>query len=171
MLIIYSNSIPPTTSVENLRVKQQTAEGKICVDVGFWGGIVPGNENELKKLLEQGVIGFKCFLHPSGDEYFPYVEEKDVELAFKQLVGLDALIAVGFEFFYYKMNKKLTICKFQSIVQFHAEKRNDANQCADDMNNNQCDVYDYATYLNTRPSSLELNAIEMITRLAQKYDR
>lgn len=51
---------------------------------------------ELPKLLEHGVVGFKCFLHPSGDEAFPYVEEKDVELALKQLVDLDALVAVGF---------------------------------------------------------------------------
>lgn len=35
-------------------------------------------------------------LGPSGDEAFPYVEEKDVELALKQLVDLDALVAVGF---------------------------------------------------------------------------
>lgn len=71
---VYSNSIPPTTSLENLRVKQKATVGKICVDVGFWGGIIPGNENELQNLLEHGVVGFKCFLHPSGDEYFSYVE-------------------------------------------------------------------------------------------------
>lgn len=96
VVIINSNSIPPTTNVENLRLKQKAATGKICVDVAFWGGIIPGNQNELTKLLEQGVIGFKCFLHPSGDEAFPYVEEEDVELALKQLVGLDALVAVRF---------------------------------------------------------------------------
>lgn len=82
--------------MENLRAKQKASDGKICVDVGFWGGIIPGNSNELKRMLDAGVIGFKCFLHPSGDETFPYVEEEDVELAFKELTGLDALVAVKF---------------------------------------------------------------------------
>lgn len=94
LILIHSNSIPPTTSVENLRIKQKAAEGKICIDVGFWGGIIPGNTNELKQMLDEGVIGFKCFLHPSGDETFPHVEEEEVELAYKELSGLDALVAV-----------------------------------------------------------------------------
>lgn len=49
---------------------------------------------ELPKLMDHGVVGFKCFLHPSGDETFPYVEEEEVELAYKELTGLDALVAV-----------------------------------------------------------------------------
>ena len=38
------NSIPPTTTVDNLKVKRAAAEGKCWVDVAFWGGLVPGNE-------------------------------------------------------------------------------------------------------------------------------
>ena len=61
------NSIPPTTTFENLREKREEASrvGVNC-DVGFWGGIIPGNSNELKPLLEEGVKGFKCFLIDSG---------------------------------------------------------------------------------------------------------
>lgn len=92
------NSIPPTTTVFNLLEKQKATSGKICVDVGFWGGIIPGNANELRPLHEAGVFGFKCFLHPSGDETFPFVTEDDVELACQQLTDLDALIAVTFYF-------------------------------------------------------------------------
>lgn len=89
------NSIPPTTTVSNLLAKQNAATGKICVDVGFWGGIIPGNANDLRSLSEAGVVGFKCFLHPSGDETFPFVTEDDVELACQQLTGFDALVAVN----------------------------------------------------------------------------
>lgn len=64
------------------------------MDLGFWGGIIPGNQNDLVKLTDEGVIGFKCFLHPSGDETFPCVTEEDVELACKQLNGLDVMVAV-----------------------------------------------------------------------------
>ena len=37
-----------------------------CVDVGFWGGAVPGNVADLAPLHEAGVFGFKCFLLDSG---------------------------------------------------------------------------------------------------------
>lgn len=93
------NSIPPTTTVANLLEKQKATVGKICVDVGFWGGIIPGNDKELPKLIEQGVVGFKCFLCPSGVDEFPNVNETDVELAYQQLINLNALIAVSLFFF------------------------------------------------------------------------
>ncbi len=45
------------------------------VDVGFWGGVVPGNAGELDALVDAGVRGFKCFLVPSGVDEFPAVGE------------------------------------------------------------------------------------------------
>lgn len=74
--------------------KQKATNGKICCDVGFWGGIIPGNAKELPKLIDEGVVGFKCFLCPSGVDEFPNVNEQDVELAYQQLVDMNALIAV-----------------------------------------------------------------------------
>lgn len=38
------NSIPPTTTVENLESKREAARGQCFVDVGFWAGVIPGNE-------------------------------------------------------------------------------------------------------------------------------
>lgn len=38
------NSIPPTTTVENLKTKAAMAKEEVFVDVGFWGGVIPGNE-------------------------------------------------------------------------------------------------------------------------------
>lgn len=70
------------------------SKGKLHVDVGFWGGLVPGNEKHLIPLLEHGVVGFKCFLCPSGDETYPHVEKHHVDLAYKELKDSDALIAV-----------------------------------------------------------------------------
>ncbi|HEV2829555.1 MAG TPA: amidohydrolase family protein, partial [Pyrinomonadaceae bacterium] len=54
------NSIPPTTSVAGLNAKLTAAHGQCYVDVGFWGGVVPGNTNELAALSAAGVVGFKC---------------------------------------------------------------------------------------------------------------
>lgn len=60
------NAIPPTTTVAGLHEKVQAAQGKCWVDVGFYGGIIPGNAGELKGLVNEGVRGFKGFLIDSG---------------------------------------------------------------------------------------------------------
>jgi len=68
------NAIPPTTTVEGLKEKVRAAQGQCWVDVGFYGGIVPGNARELKGLVKQGVRGFKGFLIDSG------VRETDTDM-------------------------------------------------------------------------------------------
>ena len=75
------NSIPATTTVAALHAKQQAASGRCHVDVGFWGGVVPGNAGELDGLIDSGVRGFKCFLVPSGVDEFPAVGEGDLRVA------------------------------------------------------------------------------------------
>lgn len=60
------NAIPPTTTVAGFKEKIEAAQGKCWVDVGFYGGIVPGNVEELKPLVKMGVRGFKGFLIDSG---------------------------------------------------------------------------------------------------------
>ena len=67
------NSLPPTVDVAALETKKKAADGKCAVDVGFWGGAVPGNRAELRALHEAGVFGFKCFLLDSGVEEFPHL--------------------------------------------------------------------------------------------------
>src|SRR5204862_3911471 len=41
------NSIPPTTTMAGFAHKRDAARGQCFVDVGFWGGVVPGNGAEL----------------------------------------------------------------------------------------------------------------------------
>src|ERR1700685_3494794 len=41
------NSIPATTTAAAYREKVAGAAGKLWVDTGFWGGIVPGNNAEI----------------------------------------------------------------------------------------------------------------------------
>ena len=70
------NSIPPTTTVAALEAKRDAARNRRVVDVQFWGGVVPGNENDIEPLIDAGVRGFKCFLVPSGvDEFQPVGDE------------------------------------------------------------------------------------------------
>lgn len=65
------------------------------MDVAFWGGVVPGNTKELRPMVDEGVVGFKCFLCPSGVPEFPNVEKTDVELALMTLQGTDSVLAVS----------------------------------------------------------------------------
>jgi allantoinase len=65
------NSLPPTVDVDALAVKQRAARGQVHVDVGFWGGAVPGNAGALPALHAAGVYGFKAFLADSGVPEFP----------------------------------------------------------------------------------------------------
>ena len=60
------NAIPPTTTVNGLKEKIKAAQGQCWVDVGFYGGIIPGNAAELLPLVDAGVRGFKGFLIESG---------------------------------------------------------------------------------------------------------
>ena len=81
------NSIPPTTNAEALAIKKEAAKGKCSVDVGFWGGSIPGNVSDLKGLHDEGVFGFKCFLLHSGVDEFPGSELPDLTAALIELAG------------------------------------------------------------------------------------
>ncbi|MEV1045577.1 allantoinase AllB [Streptomyces sp. NPDC049916] len=91
------NSLPPTTTVENLRVKQAVAAPKAHVDTGFWGGAVPTNVGDLRPLYEAGVFGFKCFLSPSGVEEFPELDQEQLAGAMAEITGFGGLLIVHAE--------------------------------------------------------------------------
>ncbi|CAK9797674.1 Probable allantoinase 1 [Anthophora quadrimaculata] len=133
------NSIPPTTTINNLKRKADEARSKIHVDLAFWGGIIPGNQNELQSLVEAGVVGFKCFLCPSGVDEFPCVNEDDVNKALEKLKPA------------------------QSVLAFHAEY--DEN---DTVTSVKGDPSSFETFLRTRSSEMEVNAIKMICQWCEK---
>jgi allantoinase len=91
------NSVPPTTTLSHLRAKQEVARGQVHVDVGFWGGAVPGNLADLEPLHRAGVFGFKCFLLDSGVEEFGHLEPEAFALAMKEAARLGALMIVHAE--------------------------------------------------------------------------
>ena len=91
------NSIPPTVDVEALAVKREAARPQAHVDLGFWGGAVPGNRSRLRGLHDAGVFGFKCFLLHSGVEEFPHLDPDGLEEDLAELAGYDALMIVHAE--------------------------------------------------------------------------
>src|SRR5262249_4991440 len=74
-------SLPPTVDVPALEAKRRAATGKSYVDVGFWGGAVPGNLAGLGDLYDAGVFGFKCFLVDSGVPEFPPLDPAGLDSA------------------------------------------------------------------------------------------
>jgi allantoinase len=134
------NSIPATTTVAALEAKRAAARGRIHVDVAFWGGVVPGNADQLAPLVDAGVAGFKCFLVPSGVDEFPHVSESDLRAAMPILA---------------RHHRPLLV---------HAE---DPRELRDPRNPR--DPSSYAAYLETRPPRAEVSAIEMMVRLASEF--
>lgn len=57
-------------------------------------------QDSLRDLVNAGVVGFKCFLCPSGVEEFPHVERKDLVEALKVLEGTGSVLAVGASYYF-----------------------------------------------------------------------
>jgi allantoinase len=91
------NSIPPTCDVESLNRKREAAARQCSVDVGFWGGAIPGNLAGLRPLHNAGVYGFKCFLLPSGVEEFPPLDDAELQRAMREVASFDGLLIVHAE--------------------------------------------------------------------------
>ncbi len=137
------NSIPATTSAAALRTKVAAADGQLRVDVGFWGGVVPGNAEELRPLWEAGAWGFKCFMVPSGVDEFQGVAESDLRVAMPILAELGAPLLV------------------------HAELPGPIERAMEDCAG--LDPRRYATYLRSRPPAAEVQAVELMVRLCREF--
>jgi allantoinase len=135
------NSVPATSDVAALEQKRDAARGRCHVDVGFWGGIVPDNEDHIGDLIAAGVRGFKCFLTPSGVEEFASVDEASLRRALPLLSR-----AAG-------TSRPL-------LVHAEAPSRLKPPSGAPRA---------YSTYLATRPARAEVEAIQLIAALAGEY--
>ncbi|RAO65372.1 uncharacterized protein BHQ10_001384 [Talaromyces amestolkiae] len=143
------NAIPPTTTVAGFKEKIHAAQNKCWVDVGFYGGVIPGNADELKPLVEMGVRGFKGFLIDSGVQEFPAVSAPDIELAMK------------------------TLADQPTTLMFHAEMLPPiTDSVGDDVQTSMPPLapagplQSYSTFLASRPASFETYAIAEIIQLA-----
>ena len=91
------NSVPPTVDPAALKLKREAAHGRCVVDVGFWGGAVPGNRGELEPLYDRGVFGFKCFLVDSGVPEFPPLQPEELVTVARELARIGAPLIVHAE--------------------------------------------------------------------------
>jgi allantoinase len=91
------NAHPPTTNRENFELKLAAAKATSVVDFGLWGGLVPGNLDDLEALRDCGVVGLKAFMCNSGIGDFPHVDEKTLRAGMRRAAELDLLVAVHAE--------------------------------------------------------------------------
>lgn len=131
------NSIPPTTSVAALLAKAEAMEGKCRVDVGLWGGAVPGNDVVLRAMLDEGALGFKCFLVDSGVPEFGHLDEGGLARALAALRGTGAPLLV------------------------HAELPGPIERAAETLHG---DPTSYRRWLESRPHQAEDEAIALVDR-------
>lgn len=91
------NSVPPTTDPAALAAKRRSAADQVYVDVGFWGGAVPGNGDQLAALHAAGVFGFKAFTVDPGVPEYGHLNRERLADAMRRLAELDALLIVHAE--------------------------------------------------------------------------
>ncbi|EGR45243.1 allantoinase [Trichoderma reesei QM6a] len=139
------NAIPPTTTLQGFEEKLRASHGQCWVDVGFYGGVIPGNADQLKPLVDAGVRGFKGFLIESGVDEFPAVSAKDIALAMETL-----------------KDEPTTLMFHAEMIPPITDSVGDAVQTSDPPAAPKGELTAYNTFLESRPPSFETYAIQEI---------
>jgi len=134
------NSEPPVLDAARLREKRALAEERSCTDFALWGGLVPGNLDQLAGLKSAGAIGVKAFMCDSGIASFPRVDAKSLLAGMKRAAQLGLLVAVHAE-------DEALAAKFTAVQK--ATGRHDAR-----------------AFLASRPVEVELAAIRQALEFA-----
>lgn len=133
------NCLPVTTSSEALGAKLARAAGKLWVDCGFYGGLVPESRDSLTPLAEAGVLGFKAFLCHSGLDEFPNVSEEDLRRAMPAIARAGVPLLVHCELISKKGSPGISR------------------------------PTSYQEYLLSRPPSWESDAVDLMIRLSKEF--
>jgi allantoinase len=147
------NSSPVTTTAAAFDEKIKAANGQLQVDCGFWGGIIPGNESEIEKLADKGVLGFKAFLTHSGIDEFPNVTEADLRKAMPLIAKHNLPLLVHCEL---EAGKRVT----------NPERSRRANRGTPEE---FAIEQSYQHYLSSRPKKWEDDAIALMIRLCEEF--
>jgi allantoinase len=136
------NSTPCTVSAPAFEAKRAALAKTSITDFGIWGGIVPGNLEDLDELAERGVTGFKAFLCNSGLPEFPRADDLTL------FEGMQAAARHGLP------------------VAVHAES--EAITAGLTRRIRAAGGHDIRSYLASRPVLAEVEAIERVALLARE---
>jgi allantoinase len=133
------NSLPPVTDAASFALKRAAAERSSRTDFAIWGGLVPGNADQLEPMRDAGAIGFKAFMCNSGVDEFAFADPGTLRAGMKRAAALGMLVAV------------------------HAEDEALARQRTLEARARGSDA---RTWLTSRPVELELAAIRTASEIA-----
>jgi allantoinase len=111
------NANPVTTTAENFKTKQNASTGKLHVNCGFYGGIIPTNTNDIEALINEGVFGIKGFLTHSGIDEFPNVTKEHLETIAPILKKYDIPLLLHCELSDDKIPKVINPKNYQEYLQ------------------------------------------------------
>jgi len=134
------NSIPCTVNAREFDLKRSALEASSVTDFALWGGLVPGNVQEMEALAERGVVGFKAFLCHSGLDEFPRVDDLTLWEGLREAARLGLPVAVHAE------NHELIAALSRRMIEQGRQGIRD--------------------FLESRPVLAELEAIQRATLLA-----
>ena len=91
------NNLPVTTTAAAFESKLGAMRVSALVDYGLWGGLVPGNADELGAMHSLGALGFKAFMCPSGLDAFPASDVATLREGMQRIAELDSILLVHAE--------------------------------------------------------------------------
>ncbi|QDK80017.1 allantoinase AllB [Spirosoma sp. KCTC 42546] len=156
------NSSPVTTTAEAFDQKMAATKGQLHTNCGFWGGLVPGNTDDIELLINKGVLGFKAFLTHSGIDDFPNVTEADLRKAMPIIAkhGLPLLVHCELS-----TDEKLATGDARSYANYLSSRPKEWEDKAIDRMIRLCEDYNCRTHIVHLSSA---NSIESIDKAKQK---
>jgi allantoinase len=136
------NASPPTIDAASFDRKLAAAQASSLVDFALWGGLVPGNIEQLAELVERGVAGFKAFMCSSGIDDFSMADDLTLYEGMARIAELGSILLVHAE------NDRITSSLAQRAI---AQGRRGIRD-----------------YLASRPVIAELEAIERAILYAEE---
>lgn len=134
-------SVPPVTSQENLEKKIQAISRKALVDFALWGGIrgndLPIKEDQLLKLWDSGIIGFKIYT----------------------ISGMDSFSSLTYQ----QIHELLTVYP-QFLYGFHAEDKDLICRKTNELTAEE--IKTPQGYILSRPAAAEVQAVHDILQTA-----
>ena len=91
------NCIPVTTTIDAVNAKKACLKNQMWVDIGFHGGVIPNNHEDLFSMMKAGLNSFKAFMIDSGVEEFPASDKITLEKAMPILAEGNATLLVHAE--------------------------------------------------------------------------
>lgn len=136
------NAYPPTNDARSFDEKISLARNSSVVDFAFYGGLVPGNLDDMDELAERGVAGFKAFMSTTGTLDFQPADDLTL------YEGMRKAATLGLPVLAHAENKRITDLLSQRALSTLCTTMRD--------------------YLDSRPVIAELEAIQRAILLAEE---